>query len=205
MCSSYTAINVWLSKAANYSLTQPTLSGTITQKELTVVNSAVTTKIYDGNTSAAITGATFSGIVGSDEVILGNKTSGTFASALAGTHSVATTPMTISGAMVANYSLTQPTLSGIITQKSITGNFTAILTQTLNGIISGDESNVSLTGGSATFNNKNVANGKTVTPSGMTLTGDKSANYTLASVATTTANITPLDNGDLKANRAAST
>jgi len=200
-----TPMTITGTKAANYSLTQPTLSGTIAQKELTVVNAVVTTKTYDGNTTAAITGATLSGIVGSDEVVLGNKTSGTFASALAGTHSVATTPMTISGAMVANYSLTQPTLSGIITQKSITGNFTAankvydgnnvatILTQTLNGIVSGDESNVSLTGGSATFNNKNVANGKTVTSSGMTLTGDKSANYTLASVATTTANITPLD------------
>jgi hypothetical protein len=194
-------------KATNYSLTQPSLTGEITQKELTVINTAVTAKDYDGNTNATITGATLSGVLAGDvaNVTLANNTTGTFASALAGTHSVETTPMTITGTKAANYSLTQPILSGTINPKTITGNFTAsnkvydgnttatILTRSLNGVVSGDESNVSLSGGSATFNTSSVANGKTVSPSGMTLTGTKSSNYTLTSVATTTANITPLN------------
>ena len=49
---------------------------------------------------------------------------------------------------------------------------------------------VSLTGGTATFADKNVGNGKTVTLTGATLSGRDAGNYILDSVATTTANIT---------------
>src|SRR5439155_675112 len=49
---------------------------------------------------------------------------------------------------------------------------------------------VSLAGGTATFDNKTVANGKTVTLSGASLTGADAGNYVLDSVATTVANIT---------------
>src|SRR5204862_5702896 len=84
----------------------------------------------------------------------------------------------------------------------ITGSFTAsskpydgntsatVLTRSLTGAISGDM--VSLTGGSAAFNDKTVANGKTVTLTGASLTGGDAGNYILDSVATTTANITAL-------------
>ena len=58
------------------------------------------------------------------------------------------------------------------------------------GAICGDA--VSLTGGTATFNDKAVANGKTVTLTGATLSGADTGNYVLDSVATTTANITVL-------------
>ena len=49
---------------------------------------------------------------------------------------------------------------------------------------------VNLIGGVANYNNKHVANGKTVTLTGMTLSGAQAGNYSLTSVATTTANIT---------------
>ena len=46
---------------------------------------------------------------------------------------------------------------------------------------------------SATFADKNVGTGKTVTVAGITITGTDAGNYTLTSTtATTTANITPL-------------
>lgn len=191
--------------AGNYILTQPTLSGEITQKELTVINAVVTTKVYDGNTDAEITGAELSGVVGSDDVVLGNLISGTFASKNVGTGIEVTSSMTISGTMADNYSLTQPTLSGDITAKPITGDFTAdnkvydggvdatILTQTLNGVELIDDGKVFLSGGTATFADENVADNIVVTSSGMSLTGDEAANYSLTSVGTTTANITPLD------------
>ena len=51
---------------------------------------------------------------------------------------------------------------------------------------------MALDGGTATFNDKAVANGKTVTLAGATLTGSDAGNYVLDSVATTTANITAL-------------
>ena len=108
-------------KSGNYYLTPPTLTGNITQKALTVINSVVTSKPYDGNTDAAITGATLSGKVGTEDVVLGNATTGTFAQAGFGTGiNVSTAPMTISGADIANYTLTQPALTGDITKATIT-------------------------------------------------------------------------------------
>src|SRR3989442_811628 len=86
---------------------------------------------------------------------------------------------------------------------TITGSFTAsskvydgtaaatIATRSLTGVIAPDV--VSLTGGTATFSDKNVANGKTVTATGFTLSGADAGNYQLASTTlTATANITPL-------------
>ncbi|MDI5897832.1 YDG domain-containing protein, partial [Flavobacterium yafengii] len=80
------------------------------------------------------------------------------------------------------------------------GNFTAdnkvydgnasatVLTRTLNGVLGSDA--VTLTGGTAAFNDKTVANGKTVTLTGSSLAGADAGNYSLTSVGTTTANIT---------------
>ena len=67
-----------------------------------------------------------------------------------------------------------------------------VLTRTLNGVLAGDVGNVSLDGGTATFADARAAPGKTVTLAGSTLTGTASGNYSLTSVATTTANITAL-------------
>jgi hypothetical protein len=58
----------------------------------------------------------------------------------------------------------------------------------LSGAIAGDT--VSLSGGTASFNNKNVGQNKPVTLSGATLAGTDAGNYTMTSVAPTTANIT---------------
>src|SRR5206468_11800049 len=63
-----------------------------------------------------------------------------------------------------------------------------VLTRSLSGTIMGDV--VSLTGGTATFNDKNVGMGKTVTLTGASLSGLDAGNYVLDSVATTVANIT---------------
>lgn len=86
--------------------------------------------------------------------------------------------------------------------RSITGSFTAsdkvydrtnaatIVTRSLSGALAGDAANVSLVGGTATFSDKNVANGKTVRATGLTLSGTDSGNYTVNTTATTTATIT---------------
>ena len=101
---------------ANYNAkSSDALGFTITKAELTVTDALVTTKTYDGNTDAAITGATLSGIIGADAVTLANASSGTFAQSTPGTGiTVTTAPMTLTGAKAGNYNLTQPTLSGQI-------------------------------------------------------------------------------------------
>jgi hypothetical protein len=76
--------------------------------------------------------------------------------------------------------------------KPYDGNTTATITgRSLTGVVGSD--NVSLTGGTATFDTKNVGNGKTVTATGLSLTGPDAGDYMLTSfTATTTANITPI-------------
>src|SRR5439155_1709511 len=64
-----------------------------------------------------------------------------------------------------------------------------IATPSVSGVIGSDT--VNLSGGTATFSDKNVANGKTVTATGLNLSGTAAGNYQLASTsATTTADIT---------------
>ena len=92
----------------------------IAPKELTVTNASATSKVYDGNADAVISGATLSGVVGSDDVTLGNNTTGVFEQAEAGTGMVVTTSMTISGTDAGNYSLTEPVLTADITKKALT-------------------------------------------------------------------------------------
>ena len=87
-----------------------------------------------------------------------------------------------------------------VTALGITGNITAnnkvydatdaatIATRTLSGVLGSDT--VIYTGGTATFSDENVANGKTVTGSGLSLSGADAANYTVNTTAATTADIT---------------
>ena len=101
---------------------------------------------------------------------------------------------TLAGSDAGNYLLTMTTTTADITAKEITGSFAAenktydgntsatVTTgsRALTGTISGDD--VSLTGGTATFANKNVGAAKIVTLAGSTLTGADASNYSLASV-----------------------
>jgi len=83
------------------------------------------------------------------------------------------------------------TWSVTTSDKVYDGSTTAtIATRSLTGVLSGDVVNV--TGGTAAFADKSVANNKTVTVTGpASLSGANSANYTLTNAsATTTANIT---------------
>ena len=186
--------------AGNYTLTSSTATGTasITVKSLTITPT-VTDKEYDGNTTAtaALTDNRVSG-----DVFTVNKTGATFDNKNIGTgKAVTVSGISLTGTDAGNYTITSGTATGTasITIKSLTisatasdkvydGNTTATATLTDNKI-SGDDLTVNKTG--ATFNNKNIGTGKTVTVSGITLTGTDAGNYTLTSAtATGTASIT---------------
>jgi hypothetical protein len=104
--------------AGNYTLTQPSgLKGTITAKVVTLTGVAVTSKAYDGTTSAKITG-TLSGMLPNEAVTLVGT--GSFASKNAGANQGVTSTSTLSGAAAGNYTLTQPSgLKGTITAKGL--------------------------------------------------------------------------------------
>jgi hypothetical protein len=110
--------------------------------------------------------------------------------------------ISISGADAGNYTFnTTASATANITAFQVTGSFTAnnkvydgttaatIATRTVTGTIGTD--NLSLTSGTATFADKNVGTGKTVTGTGFALGGTDAGNYVLQSTTlTTTASIT---------------
>jgi trimeric autotransporter adhesin len=180
----------------NYSLTQPTLTARdITAKPITVTGVTTSNKVYDRTNVATLTGGALNGVISPD--VVNFTASGTFSQSTVGAGIVITSTSTIDNT---NYSLTQPTLTArditakpiilnlVLVDKQYDGNTTATATLTDNKI-SGDDLTVNKTG--ATFNNKNIGIGKTVTINGISLTGTDAGNYTLtSSTATGTASIT---------------
>src|SRR5439155_14101170 len=79
------------------------------------------------------------------------------------------------------------------------GTTATIATRSLSGVLGTDA--VSYVGGAAAFGDKNVGTGKTVTGTGLSLSGADAGNYTVNSTATTTADITALGiTGSITAN-----
>jgi trimeric autotransporter adhesin len=192
---------------ANYTITQPSTFASITTAVLTV--SGVTgNKVYDGTVVAPLNAgsAVLSGLFGSDIVnVVSTGATGTFVNKNAGTgKSVTTTGFTLSGTDAGNYTLTQPVITANITTAGLTvtgltasnkvynGTATATLNTgsvTLVGVLTGDNVNLSSTGVTGTFINKNAGTAKTVNSAGFTLSGTDAANYSLTQPSTT-ANIT---------------
>jgi hypothetical protein len=176
--------------------------GKITQRDL-AVSAAGVNKVYDGTADAAVT-------LSSDKVA-GDVVALAYASASFNNEHVglgkpvSVAGISISGADAGNYSLanTAAATTADITPKPLTGNFAAankvydgntsatVTSRSLTGAVSLDD--VSLTGGTAAFDTKDVGNGKTVTLTGATLAGADQADYHLDHVNTTTANITAWD------------
>jgi hypothetical protein len=110
-------------------------------------------------------------------------------------------PITVTLGSNPNYNVTKTDNTLTVGQKTVTGGITvsnkvydatvsaSIATRTLTGVLGADA--VSLSGGTATFGGKTAGTGKTVTATGLGLTGGDAGNYTLASTtATATADIT---------------
>jgi hypothetical protein len=91
----------------NYTVSQPTgITANITVKELTVSGAIASNKVYNGSTVATITGATLNGVISPDEVTVNGG--GAFADANVANGITVTSALSLSGADVENYSLTQP-------------------------------------------------------------------------------------------------
>lgn len=97
-------------------------SSTVSQATLAVTGATAADKIYDGNTNATISGGTLSGIIGTDDVAL--STTGTFASANAGTGIAVT--LLLTGTKASYYSLAQPGLAASISKANQTIVFNAL-------------------------------------------------------------------------------
>ena len=190
--------------ADNYEVATPSNpTANITAKALTVEGLTADNKAYDGTTVATVTGATLVGAIGGDAVAL-TTVDGTFASANAGENiEVTITVGALTGADAGNYTVTQPapltaditamalTVTATAENKEYDGTDAADVDAELSGAVSGDD--VELAPYTATFADKNVGTGKAVTLSALTLEGADAGNYTVATPAPLTANITKAD------------
>lgn len=178
----------------------------ITVRPLTVA--AVTeTRVYNGTTSS-VGVPTVTGLQVGDvpiDVLNGPLTQAFTSKNVQGVNGstlVATGPYTVAdGNGGNNYAITVLTAPGTITPLALVGSITAANKQydgnntaTITGRsvvapVLGDD--VSYVGGTALFSDKDVANGKVVTGTGLSLAGADAGNYTVNTTALTTANITP--------------
>ncbi len=196
-----------LASAMGYNISYPNnLSAiTVNTKTLSAALQNSITKTYDGSQSATLSGSnyTISGVYGTDDVTLSNYTSGTYDTKNVGTgKTVTVSGLTLSGAKAANYTLASTSLSGAIadiTAKQLTVSASSShkvydATTTADVTLESDKiagDTVTLNKTSASFADKNVGTGKTVTVSGISLSGTDATNYTLtAESASTTADIT---------------
>jgi hypothetical protein len=187
--------------ASNYTLVQPMyVTAKIMPKELTVTNSLVANKIYDGNLIAAVSGGQLVGVVPADNANVTLVQAGTFASKNVGTGILVTANDSLGGSQALNYSLTQPTLpSANITPRTVALSATKTYdaTTSLTGavtIVTGVGSET-LTYTGATTNDANVATaGKYITAitlvSGSGNTPGLASNYVLPILNVTNAPVT---------------
>ena len=194
--------------AGNYTLTQPTATASITAKTLTVTGVTAANKTYDATTAATlnVASAALSGIVGSDTVAVDTASAaGTFADAQVATGKLVTvTGISLTGSAAGNYTVTQPTTTASITTKALTVTgitaaskpFDKTTTATLDvtaavlvGVIGSDDAVLDTTNAVGTFADQNIGEDKTVTVTGLALTGTAAGNYSITAP-TTTANIT---------------
>jgi hypothetical protein len=100
--------------AGDYLLVEPTrLAGDITPASLTVIDTSVGPKVYNGTTAATLSGGRLVGVVSGDTVSL--TQAGTFASAHVGSGIAVTADDGLGGANASDYTITEPTgLTGSI-------------------------------------------------------------------------------------------
>lgn len=175
-------------------------SFTVNQASLTA-SVTVSNKIYNASTGASIATRALTGVIGADDVTLIGGTAAFATKTVANGKTVTVTGLGLSGASAGNYALASTTATttaniapaalavrAAAASKGYDGNTTESVTLSDNRL-GGDSLTISYT--AATFADKNVGDGKTVTVTGISLTGPDALNYTANTTAACAADITP--------------
>ena len=164
----------------------------ITPATLAVNGLSASNKTYDGNTNAAITGSgSLGGVISGDTVNLGGTPVGSFVDKNVGNNKTVTiSGLSLSGTDSGNYTLTPPSTTANITQRSITVT-AGSSSKTYDGLLTSTDT-PTLTAGTLasgdtgtwveTYDNKNVGTTHVMTPSGTVKDGsstDVTANYNI--------------------------
>ncbi|WP_299979918.1 YDG domain-containing protein, partial [uncultured Pseudoteredinibacter sp.] len=188
--------------SGNYVLAETTLTDTadIFKKDVTVTAS-VEDKIYDGTTVADFDIDSSGTIISGDDVTIAGSNANFSDKNVGDDKTVTFGDLTISGGDKDNYNITiantdvtaditakQITVTSTAADKTYDGNTSANVDLELSGVISGDT--VTVSSSSDSFSDKNVGLDKTVTSTGITLSGSDGGNYVLAETTIT-------DNADI--------
>jgi formylmethanofuran dehydrogenase subunit C len=186
--------------AANYTLgSSASVSADITPRALTLSGVTAADKVYDGSTVATLSSGVLSGAVSGDSVVLGTP-SGAFVDKNVGLgKTVTVTGLTLAGADAANYSLgaLSTSVSADITPRPLSASAVTAANKVYDGSTAATLSGGVLTGAvpgdsvilgvpTGAFSDKNVGVAKTVSISGLTLSGSDASNYTLGSTTSST-------------------
>ena len=186
----------------NYGFSYGTGTLTITPATLVASLTGTVGKTYDATTDATLTNANYalSGVFGSDNVALNTPASGHYADKNAGTgKTVSVSGLALSGSDAGNYTVNSSASGaiGVIDKATLVAGLTGTVVKTydattdatltsanytLSGVLGSDE--VALNDpASGHYADKNAGSGKTVTVSGLALSGDDAGNYTVNSSA----------------------
>jgi hypothetical protein len=195
-------VSGYTAPTSNYTLTQPSLSANITAVPLTITGLTGNNKVYDGTISATLSGTpSYSGLVNNESYSVSGTASASFADAAVGTGKT----ISVSGYTApSNYTITQPTLTANITQKTLTisgisvgnkvydGSASATISgsPTLVGVLNSETVTLDASAATASFASSEVGTGIAVTVSGYAISGTASSNYSLSQPTGLTANIT---------------
>ncbi|CAN1526081.1 Filamentous haemagglutinin, N-terminal [Burkholderiaceae bacterium] len=197
------SIDTTTGDGANYVLpTSIGMTASISQRDLTVSNTIVASKVYDATTTASVSGGTLVGVQGADVLVLTQSCS--FADKDAGTGKAVTIADSIAGAAKDNYLLIQPSnVTGDITPASLTlSGLTALdktydgtTTASLTGIavaepLGADQVTVSGVP-TAVFASAHAGTAVPVTVANLSLSGADAGNYSVAAITGVSANINP--------------
>ena len=176
--------------------------GKIAQIELIVIEAKASNKVYDGTTTATITGATLNGAITGDDVALANENTGAFVTDAVGNDIEVLTSMTLAGADKDNYVLIQPTgLKANIEPQELTVTNAAaknkvydgttdatIVDATLSGVVADDE--VLLENAESGTFKQDIVGTEIEVATAMTISGADASNYYLIQPIGITADIT---------------
>ncbi len=192
-----TGIGVTGTDAGNYSFnTTATTTADISARALTVSASG-SNKVYDGNTTDVVTLS--DNRVSGDALTVANSAANFVDKNVANNKAVSVTGINVTGTDAGNYTFnTTAAATANVTAKALSvtatgGNkvYDGLLTNSVtlaDNRITNDV--LTLANTAATFADKNVANGKAVSVTGITVTGTDAGNYTFNTTAAATANIT---------------
>jgi hypothetical protein len=201
-----TGVTITGADAGNYNLLQQSgLKAAISKANLSVIGLVANNKVYDATTVAQLSGNAVLNPLSGDEVTVGGTAAGAFGDKNVGIDKAVTvTGLTIAGKDAGNYNLLQQTgLVATISRKDlpVTGLlaldkiYDATTVAPLGGsaAINPFSPDVVTVGGKAvgTFADKNVAQAKVVSVSGLSLSGKDAGNYNLLPLTNLTAAVTP--------------